>query len=158
MATDSPQLCTNGCGFFGSPHFRGMCSQCFKTVMKKEMEQSELPKPKEVKMNISNSSQPIEVEKIEIKINPNVEEKPMQADEKPTQVEGKPEEKKKSNRCHVCNKRVGLTGIVCRCGGMYCGLHRYVDTHGCTFDYKAAERERISKLNPVVLAGKITKL
>ena len=129
-----------------------MCSQCFKVVMKKEMEQNE------AQMNIPISSQPIEVEKIEIKINPKVEEKPMQIDEKTMQVDGKPEEKKKRNRCHVCNKRVGLTGIVCRCGGMYCGLHRYVDTHGCTFDYKATERERISKMNPVILAGKINKL
>ena len=33
--------------------------------------------------------------------------------------------KKKKNRCLKCNKKVGLTGFPCRCGGLYCSLHRY---------------------------------
>ncbi|VDK88741.1 unnamed protein product [Onchocerca ochengi] len=55
---------------------------------------------------------------------------------------------KKANRCHVCKKRVGLTGFVCRCGGLYCGEHRYDTAHGCSFDYKTMEREEIRKNNP----------
>ena len=33
--------------------------------------------------------------------------------------------KKKKNRCLKCNKKVGLTGFPCRCGGLFCSLHRY---------------------------------
>ena len=45
-------------------------------------------------------------------------------------------EKKKKNRCGVCKKKVGLTGFTCRCGGLFCSIHRYSDKHECKFDYK----------------------
>ncbi|MCP9260273.1 hypothetical protein DINM_003642 [Dirofilaria immitis] len=65
---------------------------------------------------------------------------------------------KKANRCHVCKKRVGLTGFVCRCGGLYCGEHRYDTAHGCSFDYKTMEREEIRKNNPVIVSEKIQRI
>lgn len=65
---------------------------------------------------------------------------------------------KKANRCHVCKKRVGLTGFVCRCGGLYCGEHRYDKAHECSFDYKTLEREEIRKNNPVVVSEKIRRI
>jgi len=55
-----------------------------------------------------------------------------------------------SNRC--------LTGFQCRCGGTFCSMHRYTDSHQCTFDYKMAAREQIAKQNPVVMAEKINKI
>ncbi|KAG9447171.1 hypothetical protein H6P81_013299 [Aristolochia fimbriata] len=63
-----------------------------------------------------------------------------------------------ANRCSSCQKRVGLTGFRCRCGDLFCGRHRYSDTHDCSFDYKAAGREEISKANPVIKAAKIIKI
>ncbi|MHA2082840.1 MAG: AN1-type zinc finger protein [Candidatus Thorarchaeota archaeon] len=42
------------------------------------------------------------------------------------------------NRCLMCNKRVGLTGFSCRCGGLFCGMHRAEGAHNCTFDFAAA--------------------
>merc|ERR1712066_1049496 len=48
--------------------------------------------------------------------------------------EAKEPKKVKKNRCASCKKKVGLTGFACRCGGMYCGIHRYSDKHNCTFD------------------------
>ncbi|XP_068647480.1 zinc finger AN1 domain-containing stress-associated protein 15-like [Aristolochia californica] len=63
-----------------------------------------------------------------------------------------------ANRCSSCQKRVGLTGFRCRCGDLFCGTHRYSDTHDCSFDYKAAGREEISKANPVIKAAKIIKI
>ncbi|KAJ3678147.1 hypothetical protein LUZ60_001950 [Juncus effusus] len=62
------------------------------------------------------------------------------------------------NRCTICAKRVGLTGFRCRCGDLFCGSHRYSDTHDCSFDYKAAGRAEILKNNPVVRAAKIIKI
>jgi hypothetical protein len=61
-------------------------------------------------------------------------------------------------RCTICRKRVGLTGFRCRCGDLFCGTHRYSDTHDCSFDYKAAGRAEIIKNNPVVRAAKIIKI
>ena len=51
-----------------------------------------------------------------------------------------------------------FAGFECRCGNIYCGLHRYSDKHDCTFDYKAAGRAKISKDNPVIVGSKIQKI
>ena len=50
--------------------------------------------------------------------------------------EGEKDGKKKKNRCQSCKKKVGLTGFTCRCGGLFCSIHRYSDKHQCDFDYK----------------------
>ncbi|XP_066557604.1 AN1-type zinc finger protein 6 [Amia ocellicauda] len=66
--------------------------------------------------------------------------------------------KQKKNRCFLCRKKVGLTGFDCRCGNLFCGVHRYSDIHNCTFDYKADAAEKIRKENPVVVGEKIQKI
>jgi len=66
--------------------------------------------------------------------------------------------KKKKNRCLSCKKKVGLTGFTCRCGGLFCSIHRYSDKHECTFDYKELGAEEIRKSNPVVVASKVQKI
>ncbi|KAI3950848.1 hypothetical protein MKX01_021969 [Papaver californicum] len=53
-------------------------------------------------------------------------------------------------RCLTCRKKVGLTAIKCKCGKTFSSTYRYPEKHGCTFDYKALERNAISKANPVV--------
>ncbi|KAK0413966.1 hypothetical protein QR680_007084 [Steinernema hermaphroditum] len=78
--------------------------------------------------------------------------------EKPVEivtVSSGPSPPKKTNRCTSCNKRVGLLGFSCRCGGLFCSQHRYEKEHDCGFDYKSLEREWIAKANPVVQADKI---
>jgi len=66
--------------------------------------------------------------------------------------------KAKTHRCSACNKKVGLTGFTCRCGGLYCSLHRYSDTHACTFNYKEQAQDDIRKNNPVVINEKVRKI
>ncbi|XP_036390579.1 AN1-type zinc finger protein 6-like [Megalops cyprinoides] len=66
--------------------------------------------------------------------------------------------KQKKTRCFTCHKKVGLTGFSCRCGNIFCSIHRYSDMHSCTFDYKAAAAEKIRKENPLVVAPKIHKI
>ncbi|CAF1617500.1 unnamed protein product, partial [Adineta ricciae] len=66
-------------------------------------------------------------------------------------------EKKKRNRCtwETCNKKLGLTGFDCRCGGQFCSLHRYANEHNCTFDYKEHGQNEIRKNMPVVQAERM---
>ncbi|NWU73148.1 ZFAN5 protein, partial [Pterocles burchelli] len=66
--------------------------------------------------------------------------------------------KQKKNRCFTCRKKIGLTGFDCRCGNLFCAIHRYSDMHACPYDYKAEAAEKIRKENPVVIAEKIQKL
>ncbi|KAG8516424.1 AN1-type zinc finger protein 6, partial [Galemys pyrenaicus] len=66
--------------------------------------------------------------------------------------------KQKKNRCFMCRKKVGLTGFECRCGNVYCGVHRYSDVHSCPYNYRADAAERIRKENPVVVGEKIQKI
>eukprot|EP00762_Andalucia_godoyi_P007440 ANDGO_07863.mRNA.1 Zinc finger A20 and AN1 domain-containing stress-associated protein 4 len=67
--------------------------------------------------------------------------------------------KKKGVRCGVCAAKVGLaTGFKCKCGGLFCGSHRYPDTHVCSFDHKAEDRRKLAEANPVVIASKITAI
>ncbi|XP_059478858.1 AN1-type zinc finger protein 6 [Neocloeon triangulifer] len=65
---------------------------------------------------------------------------------------------KKKNRCVTCRKKVGLTGFECRCGGLYCSLHRYSDMHECSFDYRELGAQEIRRNNPVVVGEKIQKI
>ncbi|XP_048039741.1 AN1-type zinc finger protein 6 isoform X7 [Megalobrama amblycephala] len=70
-----------------------------------------------------------------------------------------PEQSKpKKNRCFTCRKKVGLTGFDCRCGQLFCSIHRYSDVHNCSFDYKADAAEKIRKENPLVVGEKIKKI
>ena len=87
--------------------------------------------------------------------------------------------KKKKNRCAECRKKVGLTGVYeqmfyhsvcllikinlptgfqCRCGGLYCAVHRYSDKHHCTFNYREHGAQEIRRNNPVVVGEKIQKI
>ncbi|KAF3834917.1 hypothetical protein F7725_027475 [Dissostichus mawsoni] len=69
-----------------------------------------------------------------------------------------PDKNKKKNRCFACRKKVGLTGFDCRCGNLFCAIHRYSDKHDCPYDYRSAAAARIRKENPIVVAEKIQKL
>ena len=65
---------------------------------------------------------------------------------------------KRKDRCNVCNARLGLCAIKCRCGGYYCAKHRYDKEHNCTFDYKSMGAAEIEKNNPRIVAEKVRKL
>ncbi len=54
--------------------------------------------------------------------------------------------------------QVGLTGFTCKCGGLFCGQHRYAEAHACPFDYKGAHAAKLAVNNPVVQASKIQKI
>lgn len=56
---------------------------------------------------------------------------------------------------NICNL---FTGFECRCGNIFCGVHRYSDVHSCSYNYKADAAEKIRKENPVVVGEKIQKI
>ncbi|XP_062268754.1 AN1-type zinc finger protein 5-like [Platichthys flesus] len=76
------------------------------------------------------------------------------SDESETPESKKPQKK----RCFMCRKKIGLTGFDCRCGNLFCGIHRYSDKHNCPYDYKAEAAAKIRKENPVCVADKIQRI
>uniref|UniRef100_A0ACD5VKT8 Uncharacterized protein n=1 Tax=Avena sativa TaxID=4498 RepID=A0ACD5VKT8_AVESA len=74
-----------------------------------------------------------------------------------TSKEGHEQGAKSKSRCAACGRKVGLMGFECRCGGVFCGEHRYSDRHSCGYDYRAAGRDAISQANPVVRNDKVDK-
>jgi predicted nucleic acid binding AN1-type Zn finger protein len=62
------------------------------------------------------------------------------------------------NRCSTCIRWVRLTEFRCMCGTTFCGVHRYPEKHGCSFDFKAIGRVEIARANPVVKAKKLEKI
>jgi len=45
--------------------------------------------------------------------------------------------KAKKVKCSMCKKKLGLMPFECKCGLMFCALHRAPECHNCTFDYKS---------------------
>jgi len=82
---------------------------------------------------------------------------PVPADpQTPEEEERKPTKVK--NRCDSCKKKVGLTGFDCRCGGLYCAIHRYSDKHDCSYNYREQGAAEIRRNNPQIMGQKINKI
>ncbi|KAF5447824.1 hypothetical protein F2P56_033345 [Juglans regia] len=174
---EGPILCVNNCGFFGSAATMNMCSKCHKDMLLKQ-EQTKLAASSFgsiVNGSSSSNGNELVIATVDVEVN-SVEPKAISvqpsfsfgagesSEAKPSSfsfgseenTEAKPKEGPK--RCSSCNKRVGLTGFNCRCGDLFCAVHRYSDKHGCPFDYRTAARDAIAKANPVIKAEKLDKI
>lgn len=71
-----------------------------------------------------------------------------------------PVKKKKSPRCLVCRKKVGLLGFTCQCSetSVFCASHRQPEDHDCHFDRKTIQKEILAHKLVKVTNNKIIKI
>ncbi|PIA59896.1 hypothetical protein AQUCO_00400633v1 [Aquilegia coerulea] len=154
--TPESQLCVNNCGFFGSSATNNLCSKCYKDLFVKQKQPLKSFSFIPVAENIPSASSAVQLEPA-VQVPNKVEETHVLTSEEtpPSVVEVR---KQQPNRCMACPRKVGLTGFRCRCGGMFCPVHRYSEKHECSYDYRSVGRDAIAKSNPVVKARKIEKI
>ncbi|KAK2971754.1 hypothetical protein RJ640_022893 [Escallonia rubra] len=125
------QLCAKGCGFFGTPANNNLCSKCYKQYRAEAVPESCMGEYPSTRTNASSMKSMVST----------------------AAVGGA---SKARIRCQCCKKRVGVTGgFKCRCGGIFCGMHRYPEEHVCAFDFRSTGRVVLAKQNPVVMADKL---
>lgn len=66
--------------------------------------------------------------------------------------------KTKKIRCCVCRRKIVMSYIECRCGGVYCGKHIDAKSHRCTYNYKKLGEKQIRERNPIVVKDKFERI
>ena len=59
--------------------------------------------------------------------------------------------------CSLCKKKLSFS-FKCKCGKIFCPLHRYSDRHSCTFDYVEEHKKILREQMPMVNGEKVIKL
>lgn len=130
VAQSGPKKCIKECGFFGAEKFKGMCSVCW---------------GKESKVK-ANTWKP-KLKRARTKLNV------VRAFTSAPRLR-----QKNKKRCWKCKRKVGITGIECRCGYIFCGKHRYADEHNCIFDHRSHHQRKLRQENKQILTKKLDKV
>merc|ERR1719232_1258151 len=143
-----PTFCKNGCGFYAASGNEGLCSVCYKEAVKKK-QAPPTNMPASFSSTASSSLQSLSNKEEAASATPTAHALETAQPTVPVvrpQTEPEVGESAEASGAaaasaggdeaggHVGKKKVGLTGFTCRCGGLFCSIHRYSDKHECKFD------------------------
>lgn len=60
--------------------------------------------------------------------------------------------------CRICNKKLPIFVIKCKCNKSYCSIHRYPDEHDCEYDYKIEFQKELTLKNKKIKVIKVEKI
>ncbi|CAD8092440.1 unnamed protein product [Paramecium primaurelia] len=66
--------------------------------------------------------------------------------------------KEDPSKCKVCKRKLGISGIQCKCEAYFCNKHRLPEEHQCTFDHAEKAKQLLIKNNPLVNIKKLEQL
>ncbi|CAI9774993.1 unnamed protein product [Fraxinus pennsylvanica] len=142
------QFCSRCQEFYGSPQNHDLCSKCYQDFLKeKTAKTAEKLCFKKTTASPSSSSPSVSTNPLTDCFLTNAMNELTNNETTPLPIV--------KNRCKSCNKKVGLTGFGCKCGGSFCGMHRYPEAHACKFDFKTPARAVLMKENPVCKGDKL---
>jgi len=140
----TPPLCAKGCGFFGSPEKKNLCSECYRDHVKEE-ESVAAETAKKLSQLVIDTQSAANDKSPAVLTDETTSSSAAAASSSTVKI----------NRCECCNKKVGLLGFKCRCEKTFCGVHRHATEHSCTFDFKTLDRRILAEQNPLVVSDKL---
>ncbi|KAG8381454.1 hypothetical protein BUALT_Bualt06G0123600 [Buddleja alternifolia] len=151
--TSPRSLCPKGCGFFGTAANNDLCSTCYKNSLKKCMEEIKSPAcgSTSVSLDLTPPTNPFPCFHATRKRKTTTDD---DHDHDGVMVNSPPLIHVKK-RCRRCSKKVGLIGYKCKCGEIFCGVHRHPEEHGCGVDFKIAGKFVLMEENPVCKGDKL---
>lgn len=60
-----------------------------------------------------------------------------------------------SEKCQVCRKKLVMNAFQCKCSKIFCLTHLFPHEHQCTFDFKSANKDRLTLFNPKIISSKM---